>query len=315
MSHAGSVSQPAVHLTREGVSLVLAPSPHDGPVLLHWGPGLGDLSAADLTALVEAQRPGVPHSALDRPRQRGVLGQTSGGFTGTPALRGYRPVRRSGPWSPHLTQWSWSVTDRPATDATATLTATDAEAGWGVAVELELTTAGVVRMRTSVTNVTTHADDPLVLDQVRDALPVAARATELLDLTGRWVGERRPQRRPWLAGTHVRDGRHGRTGHDATLLLAAGTAGFGFGAGEVWAVHVAWSGDHTTYAERTPEGECLLGGGELLGPGEVELAPGETYIGPWLVGAYAADGLDGRAPGCTPWCGAIPRCRARGRCW
>ena len=32
-------------------------------------------------------------------------------------------------------------------------------------------------------------------------------------------------------------------------------------------MHVAWSGDHTTYAERTPEGECLLGGGELLGPG------------------------------------------------
>ena len=54
------------------------------------------------------------------------------------------------------------------------------------------------------------------LQAVRAALPVPARATELLDLTGRWCRERTPQRRPWLLGTHLREGRHGRTGHDAS---------------------------------------------------------------------------------------------------
>ncbi len=61
----------------------------------------------------------------------------------------------------------------------------------------------------------------------------------------------------------------------------------------MWSLHVAWSGDHASYAERTPEGDCLLGGGELLAPGEVELAAGAAYSSPWLVAAWSGAGLDG----------------------
>ena len=230
----------------------------------------------------------MPHSALDAPRHRGLLGETTAGFTGLPALEGLRPGRTTGAWAPRLTGWTWAVDD-DGPDARVQLFGTDAEAGWDVELALELTGEGLVRLRTSVTNL---AEETLVLSAVRSALPVPARATELLDLTGRWCRERTPQRRPWLAGTHLREGRHGRTGHDATLLLAAGVPGFGFGHGEVWATHVAWSGDHQSYAERTPEGECLLGGGELLGPGEVVLGPGERYDAPWLVGSWSGTGLD-----------------------
>ena len=168
-------------------------------------------------------------------------------------------------------------------------TATDEEAGWQVLVELSLDDGGLLHARTSVTNI---ADGDLHLSSVLTVLPVAAHATELLDLTGRWCKERSPQRHPWVQGTHRRDARHGRTGHDATLLMVAGTPGFAFGRGEVWAVHTAWSGNHTTYAERTPEGDCLLGGGELLAPGEVVLATGETYRSPELLGSWSDSGLD-----------------------
>ena len=267
---------------------MLAPSPVGAPVLLHWGAGLGEQSEADLAGLVRSQRPGVPHSALDIPRQRGLLGESSAGFTGLPALEGLRPGRSAGPWAPRLGDWSWAVDD-DGEDAALRLRGGDPEAGWDVEVGLELTREGLVRLRTSVTNT---AADPLVLLAVRAALPVPSRATELLDLTGRWCRERTPHRRSWQAGTHLREGRNGRTGHDATLVLAAGVPGFGFGHGEVWATHVAWSGDHQSYAERTPEGECVLGGGELLGPGEVELAPGRRYDAPWLVGTWSGAGLD-----------------------
>lgn len=277
-----------MHLTREGVSLVLAPSPASVPVILHWGAALGDLGEPQLDALVDLHRPGVPHSALDQPRLRGIVGENVSGFTGLPGLEGFRPGRASGAWAPRLRDWSWSVDDT-GPDALVRLASADPEAGWGVLVELELTREGLVRLRTTVTN---DGDDTLQLAAVRSALPVAARATELLDLTGRWCRERTPQRRPWLLGTHLREGRHGRTGHDASLLLVAGTPAFGFGHGEVWGTHVAWSGDHAAYAERTPEGECLLGGGELLGPGEVALGPGESYAGPWLVGSWSGAGLD-----------------------
>ncbi|MDQ3592460.1 MAG: alpha-galactosidase, partial [Actinomycetota bacterium] len=104
---------------------------------------------------------------------------------------------------------------------------------------------------------------------------------------------RAPQRRLLQQGAWVRDSRHGRTGHDSTLLMAVGTAGFGFGHGEVWAVHTAWSGDHTTWAERLPTGEGVIGGGELLAPGELSLQPDETYVSPWLYATWSDEGLDG----------------------
>ena len=112
------------------------------------------------------------------------------------------------------------------------------------------------------------------------AAAAAHGALEVLDLTGRWCRERSPQRRLLGHGTHQRSSRRGRTGHDATLVLMAGTPGFGFRTGEVWGVHVAWSGDHEHLVERLPEGAGMhagvLGGGELLRPGEVRLEPGET---------------------------------------
>ena len=67
--------------------------------------------------------------------------------------------------------------------------------------------------------------------------------------------------------------------------------------GEVWAAHVAWSGNQELLVERLPEGAgvhaAVLGGGELLDAGEIRLAPGEEYVGPRLVLVYSGDGLDG----------------------
>jgi alpha-galactosidase len=149
------------------------------------------------------------------------------------------------------------------------------------------------------------------LDALTALLPVPDRAVELLDLTGRWCRERSPQRKPFDHGTHARDSRRGRTGADATLLLCAGTRGFGFRHGEVWGVHVAWSGNHTHLAERLPEGAGaggtgLLGGGELLLPGEVRLGPGEAYGTPWVVYAYSDAGLDGASARVHRWLRARP---------
>ncbi|GAA1476512.1 alpha-galactosidase [Nocardioides aestuarii] len=272
------MTRPTVHLTAAGASVVLAPAASGVPVLLHWGRALGDV---DVAALAAAHEPGVSHSALDAPRATGLVPQTSLGYTGTPAVE----LFRSGAVPVRLGEWSW--TDDGSSCAAV---ATDPDLECEVRVELELTAEGLLRARTVVRN---DGPDGLHVAAVRTALPVPPRAEELLDLTGRWVGERVPQRHPWPVGTWQRAGRHGRTGHDATLLLSAGTPGFAFRRGEVWSVHVAWSGDHETYADRTPEGDCLLGGGELLAPGEVVLASGQSYTSPWLVGSWSGEGLDG----------------------
>ncbi|WP_210649024.1 alpha-galactosidase [Nocardioides sp. SYSU D00065] len=275
----------AVHLTRAGVSVVVGRDEAGVPVLLHWGAALGDLDDAALADLVAARRPGVARSSYDVPRRTGLVPDSTRGFSGTPALAGHRVGGAAAAVAPSLVDWEVRGDDA----AGVTCTVTDDEAGWRVEVVLRLDDAGLLHARTEVTNT---ADGDLHLASVLTVLPVAAHATELLDLTGRWCRERTPQRHSWVQGTHRRDARHGRTGHDATLLMVAGTPGFAFGRGEVWGVHTAWSGNHTTYAERTPEGDCLLGGGELLAPGEVVLRPGDTYRSPELLGSWSDRGLD-----------------------
>ncbi|HET6563672.1 MAG TPA: alpha-galactosidase [Marmoricola sp.] len=283
-----------VHLSGGGVSILLAPSPLGVPTLLHWGADVGAPTMDDLAAYLELRRPGVPHSALDLPRHLSVLPDNGSGFTGTPAVEGRRPEPDpTRPWAPRFLSWSWETDDD-----SAVLTSADDEAGLAVRWELGVTEEGLVRVRSTLTN---NGPTSYAVDALRATLPVPAEATELLDLTGRWTRERTPQRHPWPQGTWTRSGRHGRTGHDATLLLVAGTPGFGFRRGSVWGIHVGWSGDHESYAERTPEGECLLGGGELLGPGEVVLDPGESYAAPWLVGSFADAGLDGMADRLHRW--------------
>ena len=274
------------------MSVLLAPSPSGVPTLLHWGASLGEPSADDLVSVAALRARGRPFSALDAPRHLSVLPETTSGFTGTPALEGVR-LGGGHSWAARFRAWEW-----PAPGSPTVFRALDDEAGLAVAWEVELTEEGLVRTRTVVRN---EGAAPYVVTALRNVLPVPAEATELLDLTGRWSAERRPQRHPWSQGTWRRTGRHGRTGHDATLVLTAGPPGFGFTHGRVWGVHVAWSGDHETYAERTPEGECLLGGGELLSPGEVVLDPGEEYSSPWLFGSWSDAGLDGMSDRVHRW--------------
>ena len=181
--------------------------------------------------------------------------------------------------------------------------AVDDAARLGLTLVLELTAQGLVRQRAVLTN---DADDVFSLDGLLLTLPVPAVATELLDFTGRWARERSPQRTAFTHGTRLRENRRGRTGYDAAFVLVAGTAGFANRTGEVWGLHTAWSGNHRSLAERSHYHPGLLGGGELLGSGEVRLGRGESYTSPWVYGSWGV-GLDALAGRFHAWMRARPQ--------
>lgn len=280
--------QSIVHLESAGTALVLEPRPGGSglPEVLHWGPVLeGGASAyAALAAVTTAPR---PPSSLDEPWPLTVLPGEADGWSGTPG------------WSGHRAGGAGAVRWREVTCvAEGSALVTRASSPDGIRLELRhaLDEHGVLRVDASVTN--TGADPaPLDVAALRAILPLPLRADEVLDLTGRWCRERSPQRSRLDHGTHLRASRRGRTGHDATLLLMAGTRGFDWRTGEVWAVHTAWSGNHEHLVEALPEGagrhHAVLGGGELLAPGEVRLAPGESYAAPTVVFVHSTEGLDG----------------------
>jgi alpha-galactosidase len=275
-----------LHLRAGGVSLVLDAQggPEQPlPVVLHWGPDLG--AAVDGHALAGALVPAAAHSAVDRPVRRRLLPMPADGWRLRPGLAGARAD--GGGWSPQFLVRSLEA----AEDGTAVVVeAADEEAGLALVTRLRLHPSGVLETGHTLRNL---GDAPYLVEQLAASLPLPARAVEVLDLTGRWCRERIPQRHPLPHGAWVREGRHGRTGHDATLVLAVGTPGFGFRSGEVWGVHLAWSGDAVHWAERNADGHAGLGAAELLGPSEVALGPGEEYATPPLLAAYSGDGLDG----------------------
>ncbi|MET3449965.1 alpha-galactosidase [Curtobacterium sp. 1544] len=309
-----------VHLTAGGVSLVLDCRDHALPAVVHWGAALGLLDDTELAALADADVAPVAPNEADVPVRLAILPEPHRGWTGRPGLSGHRDGRD---WSPAFTVEHLDVDTEPGTGTetgqsqsqsqgrgqgqgrgpgSVTAHAVDRTAGLALRLTVEMLPSGLVRTRAAVTNT---AEGTYTVDDLTLALPIPSHAREVLDFAGRWGKERTPQRRELSVGTHEREGRKGRTGADAATVLSVGTPGFGFARGEVWGVHTAWSGNHRHLAERLATGRQVVGGGELLLPGEVQLDTGQTYEGPWLYAAYG-DGLDDQARRFHRWLRSRP---------
>jgi alpha-galactosidase len=276
-----------------GTGLILFPRPDALPAAWAGPVPAAGLEPDDAAALLAAVRP-CP-----------LLPQHAEGWFGRPGLSGHR--LGSGPDSPVLAGRDWSPRFRPVRsehDGTrARVEATDKTAGLELVTEIEAVPGGAVRARHTVTN---SGGDPYVVDSLEVAFPVPARVGEILDFTGRQTAERIPQRHQIGDGLWLREGRRGHTGHDSATVMIAGVPGFGFGSGEAYGLHVAWSGNTVHRVERVPSGLGMthgpdqrlvpgvttIGGGELLLPGEITLAEGESYATPWVYLTATRAGLD-----------------------
>ncbi|WP_210479337.1 alpha-galactosidase [Naasia sp. SYSU D00948] len=271
-----------VHLTAAGVSLVIDPSAAV-PRILYWGRE-GEFARDDLLALRQDAEGIRITEGVTAPLAASVLGLPSAGWVGAPGLEGHREGTRFSP----LFELAEAGLHALPTGAAVRTAGVDSDAGLRLEITIALLESGLVRLEAELTSIATGTYD---LEGMRLSLPVPTEAQEVLDFAGRHLRERSPQRSPFLVGSHLREGRRGRTGSDATPVLAAGETGFGFGGGEVWTIHTAWSGNHTTSADLGLGGVRVLSGGELLLPGEVRLAEGESYRTPYVYGSYGS-GLD-----------------------
>ncbi|RZU66640.1 alpha-galactosidase [Microterricola gilva] len=277
----------ATHLTAAGVSVVVTAEPGALPVIAYWGAALGPVDDAALERIATDSRPVRAVSEPDVPLSIGVLPEAKQGWMGFPGIAGHRAGRGSFADVQHVVS-EHTPAETPDAAERVTARGVDVSGRLSVALEIELLPSGVLRTRAAVRN---DGEDDYSLAGLDLALPIPGRATELLDFSGRHNGERRPQRSTLVDGTHLRENRRGRTGPDAATLLVAGTPGFDFGRGEVWAIHNAWSGNQRVWAERTNGGRGFLGAGELLHAGEITLRPGQEYSSPWIYASHG-DGLD-----------------------
>jgi alpha-galactosidase len=282
-----------------GTGLILFPQADSlpaawvGPLPADTGPA--GLEPGDAAALLAAAQP-CP-----------LLPQHGEGWFGRPGLSGHRLDTGAGDpaagrdWSPLFLPVRSEHDGRRAR-----VEATDKDAGLQLVTEIEAVPGGAIRARHTLTNL---GRQPYLVDGLEVVFPLPGRVGEVLDFTGRQTAERIPQRHRIGDGLWLREGRRGHTGHDSATVLVAGVPGFTFGGGEVFGLHVAWSGNTVHRVERVPSGlgmtgeeaaagegirpgATTIGGGELLLPGEISLAEGEAYATPWVYLAAARSGLD-----------------------
>ncbi len=277
-----------VRLAAAGSQLVVALPEDSLPVVWHWGSDTGAQTVESVAEAIRASRAPNAANGVDAPLPVSIVPEAWTGWTGTPGLSGHRAGRS---WAPRFRPAEVDVVVVDDRGGSINVRSVDADSDLELSVRLVMTPQGVVVMAARLTNT---GDADYTVDALTLALPVPSEATEVLDQAGRWANERVPQRRPFTVGTHLRESRHGRTGADAATVLIAGESGFDFARGRVWGMHVGFSGNHTIAAERVFTGDRTIFGGELLLPGEVQLAPGESYETPRIYAAHA-DGLDALA--------------------
>ncbi len=148
---------------------------------------------------------------------------------------------------------------------------------------------GVLRISSMLTNYGAACLD--LNDMATACLPIPASMTQIIGFTGRWTQEFGQEKLARSAGTYLRENRSGRTSHFSYPALLLANAGTDEESGEVYGLHLAWSGNHRLRVDTLTDGRVVASMGALLLPAEIRLAPGESYGSPEIVAAYSADGF------------------------
>ena len=278
-----STSQPLPqlhHLGNETTSVVVDVA-SGTPVISYWGSAIASSNNA-LVSLAAAQSRPLVFGAADVEAPLSLVPTHADGSLARPGIGGHRPGGRM--WAPRF-----SLQHVATTNETITTTAVDEVAQLQLQCTLSLEHTGAFTARATLLNIGTTR---YLLTNLSVTLPIDSSATELLSLGGRWAREAALQRTPFTHGAFIAENRSGRTSHEHIPALWAVQRDTTEWAGNVWAAHVAWSGNHSVFAEVLPDGRKYAQFGELLHPGELCLEPGEKYETPLVVAAHSDRGMN-----------------------
>ncbi|WP_075181745.1 alpha-galactosidase [Pantoea sp. 1.19] len=263
-------------LSSASADLIIKTHPH--AEILYWGPRLQHFSPEYIASLA---RP-VANGRLDVDSPVTLMAELSHGLFGSPGIEGHRQGLDGSP--------RFTTTSAIRDGESLTLIAEDSVAGLTLESQLVMSAAGVLKVRHGLRNLKPGAWQ---LDRLAVTLPIAERAGEIMAFHGRWTREFQPHRVSLAHDSYVIENRRGRTSHEHFPALIAGTPGFNENQGDVWGVHLGWSGNHRLRAEVKTDGRRYLQAEALWLPGEKTLEQGEMAWTPWLYASHSPRGLNG----------------------
>lgn len=204
---------------------------------------------------------------------------------GHPMFHGFAAHREGKDWGS-----VFAVAKVEPRDHGAKVACSDERTRLGLEYEIDFDgNSGVLRIRSTLTN---YGETPLDLNDMMTAcLPVPDMMSDIIGFTGRWTQEFTQERVQRYAATYLRENRSGRTSHFSYPAIWLAAADTNESAGEAYGFHLAFSGNHRLRVDSLTDGRVLASLGALLLPGEVRLAPGESYASPEIVAAYSGTGL------------------------
>jgi alpha-galactosidase len=100
-----------------------------------------------------------------------------------------------------------------------------------------------------------HSAKPLMVNFLAaPVMAVPASASHLIDYAGRWTQEFGERLVPISRGVHMRQSKRGRTGHDHFPAMLFPANGCTWKSGEVYGIHLGFSGSHKMLVERLTDG-------------------------------------------------------------
>jgi alpha-galactosidase len=227
--------------------------------------GMPQFVSAGLAGPARAGRADGQGSGMDEDVPSAVFLPVAGmGFFGWPAILGHRDGTH------HTLDFAdWS--SEKSGDGVA-LAAKDAAAGISIKIELCAPGNDVVWSRVTLAN---DGQSTYTLDRcMAGSFVASAERARLTSFFGDWGREFQVEEAELGHGIWLQENRRGRTSHDKFPAVVLSTAS------GCLALHLGWSGNHVIAIDRLDDGRRLLHAGELFDPGEVRLAPGETYVSP-----------------------------------
>ena len=282
MNDANPASQQYFALRAGGTLIALDAQVGKRARIVYAGPDMPRVDIAELALLATRQHaPGTP--AI--PIEGSLLNEVGTGVSGPAGLIAHRAGL------------DWAIDLRvekveTVSEHTLTILCRDANTAVTTTHEVALDPeTGVLGCSTSIQN---NAEHPLEIQWCAAiCLPLDPRLERMLSFTGRWSGEFEIEQIPAFRGSIVRENKAGRTSHDVfpggfmvtqeTSEMQGFTTGF----------HLAWSGNHRLRIDRHSDGRAFVQMGEMLFPGEIRLASGESYRTPDFLVAWSQEGLNG----------------------
>lgn len=263
------------HLGNNNLDIILRTQPY--AEICYFGKRLQNLNINSIDML----NPAIPNSRLDIDVPFTLCPEEGLGNFSTPGLEGHRNGKD---WSP-----VFITKEVKKNNNNITIISEDDIAKLRLTSQLILDESGVLQCQNSLTNL---VEQPYQVNRLSVTLPIPERAQELMAFNGRWIKEFFPHRTKIEHCGYLQENRRGRTSHEYFPGMIVGTSGFKEQTGEVWGIHLGWSGNHRIQVAVKSNGKRFIQAEALYLAGEISLAKGETVSTPWLYATYSDQGLN-----------------------